>query len=94
MPNWFDVLLFFQSQMPGSDLAFFGVARVTESLEIEMEVQTKTCWTKARMFSDDSALWYIEYPLDDACTVTRAIEQEHYEFLENALLGLIETARV
>jgi len=86
MPNCFDVLLFFQAQMPGSDLAFFEPPCVVDSC-IEMKVQTRTQWTKARLFQS-GRVWYVEYPLDDSCMVTRAIEQEHYAFIENAQIGL------
>ena len=118
MPNWFDVLEFFMTQIPGSDIGLFGVAHVTEEMAIEVDVAVKTdsrkvsdetgqsvpegyClvenryrWEKARMFSDRSTLhWFVEYPLDSICTVIRVIDPKHNDFLENALLGLIEMSR-
>ena len=112
MPNWFDVLEFFMTQIPGSDIGLFGVTHVTEDMKIELDVAVKVktlesndsegnrlvkttySWEKARMFSDRSGLcWFIEYPLDNICTVLRAIDKKHNNFLEKALLGLIEMSR-
>ena len=84
MPNWFDVLQFFQTQMVGAELLFYELPRVVGSC-IEMKVQTCTRWTMVRLFQS-GRIWYVEYPMGDSCTVVKAVESKHYEFIEQSRL--------
>lgn len=79
--NWFDLLSFFQILMPGAAIVFYGVPVQTDE-GFELDVQTETRWHKARIIQSGK-VWYIHYPLTDTCTVMRAIEPEHYEFIVN-----------
>lgn len=109
MPNWFDVLQFFQAEMTGSDIGMFDLCKVTEDLGISLNVAVETHDKPDITISSDNEpekryRWKTAklYKFMGSWFIeypirygclTRQVDSKHYAFIDSAVLSLLETQR-